>query len=124
MQLGFVAEQRHVGLQRQAQLRPLRGGLKFLQDHLQHPHHVDELLVRFALGRFEARELDQIAQDPRHAVRLAQHLGDRAAPARGNSLVVGERIEVAIDDGERRAQLVRCVRDEIAARALELHSRG
>ena len=34
--------------------------------------------------------------------------------------IVGERVEIAADDGQRRAQLVRGIRDEILAHRLQL----
>ncbi len=73
------------------------------------------------IGGLEPRELDQVAQDPSHPFGLAPHLGDRRAPRLGHLAVFAERIEIAADHRERRAQLVRRVRDEVAARALDVH---
>ena len=121
VQLGFVAEQRRVRRERELDGRPVTPNLELVHDELQHPADVDELVRRLAHGGLEPGELDQVAQDPSHPVGLAPHLPHRRPPRLRHLVVVAESIEVAADHGERRAQLVRRVRDEVAARTLELN---
>ena len=70
-------------------------------------------LERFLAG-VEPREAQQVADEPLHAQRVARD--DLEEPPRlFRRRLVGERFDVAANRGERRAQLVRDVGDEVAA---------
>ena len=68
---------------------------------------------RFSRGVLDARQLQQIFDDEGHAVRLLGHLLQGTLPALGSLLVVGERLQVPDDDGQRAAQLVRHIGDKV-----------
>src|SRR5690606_12495368 len=124
VQLDLVAEQRAVGLEVQLEGAPLGASRELADDALEEPRDVDEFLSGARLRRLEPRELDQILEDLRHPVRLATHLLDRDRELLRQLVVLPERVEIAANHGQRRAQLVRCIRDEIAAHRLELHLPG
>ena len=71
------------------------------------------------LSRLEARQAQQVAHEPLHAVRLPR---DDLEEARGllrlRRHVVLQRLDVALDRGQRRAQLVRHVGHEVASHAI------
>ena len=87
-------------------------------EHRGHRHRI----VDDAVLRFQARERQQVFDQLRHALRLALHLGEHRRPFG----LVGriEQVEVTVHDGERRAQFVRDVGDEIAAHVLQAHQLG
>ena len=63
-----------------------------------------------------AREIDQIADEDREVLELAAHRGQdvqRARPAASRRGAL-EQLDVGADRGQRRAQLVRGVGDELA----------
>src|SRR5690606_14826538 len=93
--LGLVAEQRRVGLERQRDGGRVRSVAELLDDRLEQRRDVDRLVRRVGLGRLEPRELDQVAQDAGHPLGLALHLRDRPFPALGQRLVLGERVQVS-----------------------------
>ena len=68
----------------------------------------------------ETRQLEQVFDDACHAIGLAPHLRDRARPARP-ARVGAEGLEITGDHGERRAQFVRGIGDEVLAHLLETH---
>ena len=63
----------------------------------------------------EARQVEQVGGEPGQPRHLAVHRGDELA-ARGGILLVLEQLEEAAEREQRRAQLVRGVGDELAAR--------
>ena len=78
------------------------------------------MLERLLAG-VEPRQAQQVAHQPLHAQRVAAD--DLEEPARLRRLVgldraVEQRLDVAAHGGERRAQLVRDVGDEVAADAI------
>ena len=69
--------------------------------------------------RLEPRQRQQILDDLRHAPRLVAQLAqDRLVLLH---LLGLDQIEITVHDRQRRAQLVRDVRDEIATHLLEAH---
>ena len=76
--------------------------------------------LRRARARLEARQLEQVLDQRRHAVRVRADLAEEALG--GARLVLGavlERLHEAADGRERRAQLVRGVGHEVAAHRVE-----
>src|SRR6185437_3427899 len=69
----------------------------------------------------QTRELEQIVNDGRHALRLPAHFRDRPSELPVERRILTQCLEVAGDHGKRRAQLVRGVGDEVAAYRLEAH---
>jgi hypothetical protein len=106
MQLRFRAEQRGVGFEVQRHPDVLLATLELGHDIPEHAADIDEIAGRRRLRRLEPHQLDQIAQDLRHAMGLPEHFGDRHMPALGQIVVLGHRVEVAVDHGQRRAQLM------------------
>ena len=119
VQLRFFAEQGGVLIQVEVE-REAWGRLRhFLADGLEHARDVDEVVASLSFHRLEAGKLQQIANDPRHAIDLSLHLFDRPIPGRGDRRVLEHCLEIAAEHGQRRAQLVRRIRHEVATRALE-----
>ncbi len=72
-----------------------------------------------AVARLDPAQLEQVVDEGRHPVRVRPDLGQEAS-GRGGLLErsVLERLDKPADRGERRAQLVGRVRDEVASDAL------
>ena len=87
----------------------------------QHEHllDVDEIGTGLAARRFEARQLNERVHDRSHPVGLPTHLIEGPAPCRIETGVLAERVDVARDHCQRRAQFVRGIRDKILAHRLE-----
>ena len=85
---------------------------------------VDLLDVERELARLETGEVEQVADQPLQAAGLREHdLERRLALVLAVDHAVGDRLDVALDGGQRRAQLVRDAHQEVAlvlARLLEL----
>ena len=64
---------------------------------------------------FDARQLQQLIDDVRHAIRLLLHLLQRSTPVFSDGSVIHHGLNITVNYGQRRAQFVRCVRHEIAA---------
>jgi hypothetical protein len=90
----------------------------------EHARHVDGLARRFAVGGLQPGQLQEIGDDRIHALRLRAHVPDRTGPGLIDGGVVGHRVEIAGNHGQRGAQLVRGIRDEILAHCLEPHLPG
>ena len=67
----------------------------------------------------EAGEIEEVRREPGQAVDLLAHAHQELEPGRLVELGVVEQLEEAAEREERRAQLVRRVRDELAAGAVE-----
>ena len=91
-----------------------------LAQHRRHRRHVDGLPLDRCIVGLEARQLEQVLDDACHAIGLAAHLGDRRRQL-AEPRVGAEGLEITGDHGERRAQLVRGIGDEILAHLLEAH---
>ena len=85
---------------------------------------VDLLDVERELARLQTGEVEQVADQPLQAPGLREHdLERRLALVLAVDDAVGDRLDVALDGGQRRAQLVRDAHQEVAlvlARLLEL----
>ena len=116
------AEQAVVGLQlEQHMLRPIGVRQGIAMQPLQHARHVDRVARRLAVRGLEPRQLEQVGNDGVHALCLRAHVADRARPGLIDGGIIGQRVEIARDHGQRRAQLVRGIGDEILAHGLEAH---
>ena len=78
---------------------------------------VDVVVRDLDAAGIEPRQVEQVGREPRQARHLAAHRGDELA-ARVGILLVLEQLEEAAEREQRRAQLVRGVRDELAAGAV------
>ena len=81
--------------------------------------HRLELVARLLV----AGEVDEIGDEQRQLLELGDQVGAQALVVGGREAAAGEHLEVGAQRGERRAQLVRGVRDEAALRALGLVER-
>ena len=75
-------------------------------------------LGRFLL-RVEPREPEQVADQPLHAPRMAIDHLEEFLPLLRLDRIFHQRFDVSADRGQRRAQLVRDVRDEVAPHAID-----
>ena len=91
-----------------------------LAQHRGHGRHVDGHSLDGCVVGFEARQLEQVLDDARHAIGLTAHLGDRFREL-AELRIDAEVLEVPRDHGEWRTQFVRSIRDEILAHLLEAH---
>ena len=80
---------------------------------------VGRLRPQLERTRFEPREVEQLGRELAHAVDLAAQLVEELAPRVLVEVLVGEQLEEPAEREDRRAQLVRCGRDELLARAVE-----
>ena len=121
LQLGAHAQDR-AGLRREIHLhrQPLRRHASGLGGRrLQKLPDVDPFRRR-RLRPLQLRQRQKILHQPLHAHRLRMHLLQIARQGRWQgSGRIQRRLHVAAHDGERRAQLVRDVGDEIAPHPLE-----
>ena len=76
-----------------------------------------DVLAAF-LSRVEPRQPQQVAHQSFHAQGVARDDLEEAPRTRRLGAAVEERLDVAADRGERRAQLVRDVGHEVAAHAI------
>ena len=90
----------------------------FALERRQHRRHRDDFLGQFFLG-FQSRQHQQILDQLCHALRLALHLVEHRRPFRMLDGI--EHVQIAVDDGQRGAQFVRHVGDEIAAHLFQMH---
>ena len=96
------------------------------------PRPVDRFLrqhVELDVGRLEvgplARELDEVRDEQAHLLELADDVAEqRLALLVREVAPAGEHLDVRAQARQRRPQLVRGVRDELALRALRLLERG
>ena len=72
------------------------------------------------LARVEARQVEQVGGELRQTLDLSAHLVEELAARRAVEVLVRHQLEEAAEREERRAQLVRGVGDELAARAVEI----
>src|SRR5881398_2036656 len=120
--LRLVADQLRVGLDLHPDIaRVHRPGHGVLAQQREQRRHVDRLPAERLSGLLEPRELEEVPDDARHALGLAAHLRDRRLKIRVERGIVAESLEIARDHGERGAQLVRGVGDEVAPYRLEPH---
>src|SRR5215210_2352923 len=68
------------------------------------------------LARVETREVEQVRREPRESVDLRGHLRHEVAAFPLVEVFACHELEEAAEREERRAELVRCVRDELTAR--------
>ena len=99
--------------------RPGPGSLDRVLDQPVEPHRPPGLAVELDV----AGEIDQVADQHRQLVELGDDVGEQSLALLGRHLLgMGEDLDVGAQAGERRAQLVRGVGDELALgvdRALE-----
>src|SRR5205085_6761022 len=86
----------------------------------------DGLPVDVQAVGLDARDVEQLRDQPHHAVDLAQDGGEVRPLLFGRQIGdgLGEQLRVALDGGERRAQLVRGHGEELVFLAVELLQRG
>ena len=85
---------------------------------------VDGLVLDVHPARVEPGEIEQVGGELRQPVDLLAHRLEELLPRRLVDVLVRHQLEEAAEREERRAQLVRRVRDELAARAVELARAG
>src|SRR6266516_5740087 len=75
---------------------------------------VDPLRCRAPASGLDARQVEQLFHQPLHAVRIVENDAGELLGLGSRRRLVGERFGVAGDRGQRRLQLVRHVRHEVA----------
>ncbi len=85
-------------------------GLGFAFQRKQHRCQ-SHAFFRQALLCFQSRDRQQILDDAGHALRLAAHFRQDRLQCR--AVVLGEQFQIAVDHGQRSAQFVRDIGDEI-----------
>ena len=70
--------------------------------------------------RLEAGQVEQVADQPVEPAHLLVHGGQRLVEVVGPDDALGQRLDVAGDGGERRAQLVRHPHQEVALELVDL----
>ena len=93
---------------------------ELLRDELRDRAQVDRLVLDPHPAGIETREVEQVRRQLRQPVDLLAHRLEELLPRRLVQILVRHQLEEAAEREERRAQLVRGVRDELAARAVEL----
>ncbi|HEX7968474.1 MAG TPA: hypothetical protein VF502_09655, partial [Stellaceae bacterium] len=125
--VGVAQHLGRVGRQVQDDAHVARRGalLQRVGDGMQHLLDVDTVGRRHMLVHLDARQRQQIVDQPRHALRLLGHDGEEAVARRG---VVARRAAQRLDEsgerGERRPELVAGIGDEIGAQSLAALDRG
>jgi hypothetical protein len=116
-----AVHKRGVEVRREGDVRPVPPGA--LDSGLGNQVEPDVLrLLRVLLG---ARELDQLRDQRRHLAELLDHVAEKPLPLLGRKRAfAGEHLDVRAQAGERRAQLVRRVRHELALGATRLLERA
>ena len=72
------------------------------------------------LVRLQPRQVEQVADEPVEPAHLLVHRGQRALQVVRADHALGERLDVAGDGGERRAQLVGDAHEEVALELVDL----
>jgi hypothetical protein len=81
--------------------------------------YIHPFLALRIVATLEARQHQQVVYQLQHTVRLLHHQPNVAARLfRGHHRRLAHVLQKAVDHGERRAQLVRHIGDEIAARGV------
>ena len=70
-------------------------------------------------ARIQTGEVEEVGRSLRQTLDLKPHLGEELAPGRLVHVLVGQQLDVAAEREDRRPQLVRRVRDELAPRPLQ-----
>jgi hypothetical protein len=105
LEVGRLDRHRHRNARR-VELRLAHG---LVQQHL----NVEGLPVERHDARFEAGEIEQLLHEPAEPLHLRQHRAQRRGVGRFDA--VDEVLEHDLERGDRRAQLVAHVGDEVAA---------
>ena len=122
MHLAFDAEQSVVAFHEHIHFaRMVFERHDFATQQREHAADVEWPIDRTPRSGLEPRELEQIVDDAAHAFCLTAHLEHGRVPCGIEILIVRQRIEVAGDDRERRAQLMRGIGHEILADRLDAH---
>ena len=93
--------------------------VELLEEELGDLGEVDRLALDAQAAGVEAGEVEQLAGELRQPLDLLAHAPEELPPGRLVEVLLDEELEVAAEREERRAELVRGVRDELAARVLE-----
>ena len=93
-----------------------RAQRELLRDVLHQVGQREALGLRDALFPLESRKLEQLLRQARHAVALSHRDVEVLATIGGRQIVAHphERLEIVLHRGERRAQVVRDIGDEVA----------
>ena len=120
-QLLFVAHhlERFVDAKVQLMLT-LAEGLRLALNHPQHHRDVDFIIHRQHRRGFNTRERQQLLHQPFHPLRLLTHGVQRFFPRRPFQHLLLHHLEITLQYGERRAQLVADVGEKVAPRAFQL----
>ena len=102
-------------------MAPLREAVSLALEGRQQRAHRDSLGVVDVLLRLESRQGKQILDDLRHATRLAAQVCEHGCQLRHHFGF--EHLEITVQHGQRCAQLVRHVGDEIATNLFEARER-
>ena len=98
-----------------------REGARLLGDRAEEAVDVDRGLARRLRARLQRRERQEVLDQPQHPVGLGAHQPQHllAAALLEADVAVGDRLEEPAHHRERRLQLVRHVRHEVAAHRLQ-----
>ena len=99
--------------------RALREGVELVDEELGDAREIDGLAFDSESAGIEARQVEQLGGELRQPFDLLAHAGEELLPGCLVHVLVVEELEVPAQREERRSQLVRRVRDELAARVLE-----
>ena len=125
-----LAEPRAVGfddrhprvLERQLDAAVLRGRLRRLDALADEPREVERLRLELELPRLQVADEEQVGHEAEQALGVAVDDAEEVLLLLGEfpHLAVQHRLDVADDRGQRRAQLVRDVGDELVLQPLRL----
>ena len=117
-----VALRGHTRLGRSLQPVPGRGrpGAELRRELEGELGEIERLARHRQPARVEPRQIEEIRREPGQAGDLFAHLPDELVPRRLVELGIVEQLQEPGEREERRAQLVRGIGDELAARPLEI----
>src|SRR5690348_16266094 len=96
-----------------------RRGLELLGHRPREVREVDALLVQLYRSGVEPREVEEVDRELLQPIDLLGHGGEELVAGRLVELLVLQQLDEAAEREDRRAQLVRGVRDELPARAID-----
>ena len=115
----LVAEHERAVAALERQAPPVRARSELVDHRLRDRIEIDRLAFDAQPPRIGAREVEQLRRELRQAIDLLAHRREELAAGRLVELLVAEQLEEAAEGEDRRAELVRGVRDELAPRVVE-----
>ena len=118
----LVAERRRLGAVLDRQLVPggQRDSAKLVRQDLGERREIDVLLLDLQPAGVEPRKVEQVRGQLRQARNLLPHRRHELALRLRVEILVGHQLQETAEGEERRAELVRGVRDELAPSMLQL----